>query len=58
MLHSTFSCVDGYGWSCMLLTLLAMLLDENLPAEVAIEIIRQHRGLPAVQTVKVCTRNC
>ena len=50
-LHS--SCIDGYGRSCVVLTLLAMMLYENLPAASAIEHIRQSRGPAAIQTIKV-----
>lgn len=45
-------CVDGYGRSGLVTTLLALILNEDLPAQVAIEIIRQHRGAAAVQTIK------
>lgn len=49
----SYSCVDGYGRSCLVLTLLAMFLDEDLPPASAIELIRQARGPAAIQTVKV-----
>lgn len=52
-LSFTPSCVDGYGRSGLVTTLLALILNEDLPAQVAIEIIRQHRGAAAVQTIKV-----
>ena len=47
------SCVDGYGRSCLVLALLAMMLDEDLPPAAAIEHIRQSRGPAAIQTIKV-----
>ena len=54
------SCVDGYGRSCLVLALLAMMLDEDLPAASAIEHVRQSRGPAAIQTIKVhvqCSRS-
>lgn len=47
------SCTDGLGRSCLVLVLLAMLMDPDLPAVLAIECIRQSRGPRAIQTIKV-----
>lgn len=45
--------MDGLGRSCLALVLLAMVLDPNLPATLAVEHVRQCRGHAAIQTVKV-----
>lgn len=45
-------CTDGFGRSCLVLVLLAMLMDPDLPAVLAIEYIRGRRGRRAIQTIK------
>ena len=45
--------MDGFGRSCLVLAVLSMMLDPDLPPVVAIEHIQQTRGRAAIQTVKV-----
>ena len=47
------SCTDGLGRSCMILALLDMMLNPDLPALLAVEHVRQVRGPGAVKTIKV-----
>ena len=48
------SCMDGLGHSCLVVVLLAMFLDSDLPPMVAMEIVQRARGPAAIQTIKVC----
>lgn len=51
------SCTDGLGHSCLVVVLLAMFLDSDLPPMVAMEIVQRARGPAAIQTIKVYTTN-
>ena len=46
------SCTDGLGHSCLVVVLLAMFLDSDLPPMVAMEIVQRARGPAAIQTIK------
>jgi hypothetical protein len=50
--QTAIHCTDGLGHSCLMVVLLAMLLDSDLPPMVAMEIVQRARGPAAIQTIK------